>query len=36
MKILNIGVLAHVDAGKTKLTEQFLYRAGNYEASGFG
>lgn len=34
MKILNIGVLAHVDAGKTTLTEQFLYRAGITKQAG--
>lgn len=28
MKIINIGVLAHVDAGKTTLTESLLYNSG--------
>ena len=28
MRILNLGILAHVDAGKTSLTERLLYDAG--------
>ena len=28
MKTLNLGIVAHVDAGKTSLTERLLYRAG--------
>ena len=28
MKIINIGVLANVDAGKTTLTESLLYNSG--------
>ncbi len=33
-RTLNLGVLAHVDAGKTSLTEQILYRAGVIAAPG--
>ncbi|SDZ41374.1 ribosomal protection tetracycline resistance protein [Evansella caseinilytica] len=34
MKILNIGVLAHVDAGKTTLTEQILHQTGILAQAG--
>ncbi len=32
--ILNLAVLAHVDAGKTTLTEQFLYHSGTIRKAG--
>ncbi|HKU18979.1 MAG TPA: translation factor GTPase family protein [Candidatus Saccharimonadales bacterium] len=34
MKILNLGILAHVDAGKTSLTERLLYTAGVIDEIG--
>jgi ribosomal protection tetracycline resistance protein len=34
MRCLNLGVLAHVDAGKTSLTERLLYAAGVIDAVG--
>lgn len=33
-KILNWGIVAHVDAGKTTLTEQLLYRSGTIRGIG--
>jgi ribosomal protection tetracycline resistance protein len=33
-RTLNLGILAHVDAGKTSLTERLLYRAGVVEHIG--
>ena len=34
MKTINIGLLAHVDAGKTTLTEQLLYAGGAVRSLG--
>jgi len=33
-KIINLGIVAHVDAGKTTLTEQLLYRSGELRKKG--
>ena len=33
-RFLNLGILAHVDAGKTTLTEQLLYRGGAIDEPG--
>jgi ribosomal protection tetracycline resistance protein len=34
MKRINIGIMAHVDAGKTSITEQFLYHTGAIRTIG--
>ena len=34
MKKINVGLMAHVDAGKTTVTEQLLYHTGCIRAAG--
>ncbi|EMM81362.1 elongation factor Tu GTP binding domain protein [Leptospira interrogans str. 2006001854] len=31
MQILNVGIFAHIDAGKTTLLERILYETGKFE-----
>lgn len=33
-KMMNLGILAHVDAGKTSVTEQLLYLGGSIRQAG--